>query len=189
MQITRQQYIIYSQLCLFVSMLMCIAIKPKGLAANGGISYYGTFLETAVPYTIGILGGAYFGYRLAKTLHKASLKYVRLALIVISILSIGIVLTPYSINAVLDWTHTILGSIIFILELVISGWVIKSFEYDSTILVLGLLEFICGVLAAIYTRPPHGFLIQSQLLFQLFFGIILYRSFNGTKLVAEKQFA
>ena len=189
MRITRQQYVIYSQLCLFVSMLVCIVIKPRGLAANAGISYYGTFLKTVVPYTAGILGGAYFSYQLTKTLHKASLKYVRKALIAISILSIGIVLTPYSITVVLDWTHTILGTFIFVIELVISGWIIKSFEYDPSMLTLWLLEFICGVLAAIYTRPPHGFLIQSQLLFQLFFGIILYRSFNDAKQIAEKQFA
>jgi hypothetical protein len=189
MQNTRQRYIIYSQLCLYVSMLVCIVIKPRGLAANAGISYYGTFLKTVVPYTAGILGGAYFSYRLAKTLPKASFKYVRKAFIAISILSIGIVLTPYSINAALDWTHTISGSIIFVLELAISGWVIKSFEYDSKMLTLWLLEFCCGVLAAIYTRPPHGFLIQSQLLFQLFFGIILYLSFNDVRQVTEKQFA
>lgn len=189
MQEARQKYVVYSQLCLFIGMLFCIIIKPKGLAANAGISYYGTFLKTVIPYTVGILGSAFFSYRLAKTLHGASLTLIRKILIIISILSIGIVLTPYTINAILDWTHTILGSIIFILQLTLSGWIIKSVDFNSSMLVLWLLEIGCGILAAIYIRPPHGFLIQSQLLFQLIFGIILYRSFNKDKQIAKEQFA
>jgi hypothetical protein len=186
---TRQRYVVCSQLCLFVGMLFCIVIKPKGLAANAGISYYGTFLRTVVPYTAGILGSALFSYRLAKSLHGSSFAFTRKVLIVIAILSIGIVLTPYSINVILDWTHTILGSIIFVLQLILSGWIIKNFDFNSSMLVLWLLEIGCGILAAIYIRPAHGFLIQSQLLFQLLFGIILFRSFNRDKQLAEEQYA
>jgi hypothetical protein len=189
MQETRQRYVVYSQLCLFIGMLFCIVIKPKGLAANSGISYYGTFLKTVVPYTAGILGSAYFSYRLARTLRSSSLALAQSILVVISILSIGIVLTPYSINAILNWAHTILGSIIFVLQLVLSGWIIKNLNFNSSMLILWLLEIGCGILAAIYIRPPHGFLIQSQLLFQLLFAIILFRSFNRDKQVAKEQYA
>ncbi len=187
MKTTRQRYIVYSQLCFFMGMLFCIFIKPKGLAANAGISYYGTFIKTVLPYATGILGSAYFTFRIAKSLYKSSYTFVRNALFVISIFSIGIVITPYSVNSFLNWTHTILGSVIFILQLLLSGWLIKTIRGNSNMLILWVLELTCGVIAAIYILPPHGFLIQSQLLFQLLFGIIMYRSFNSNKLVSVKQ--
>jgi hypothetical protein len=187
MRVSRQRYIVYSQLSLFLGLLICIFIKPKGLGANAGISYYGTFLRTVLPYTVGILGGSYYCYRFAQSLLDRSLAFVRNSMITISIMSIGIVLTPYSINSTLDWMHTTFGTIIFILELIISAWVIIKLKFNSNMLMLWIIELICGIAAAIYTLPPQGFLIQSQILFQLTFGIILYLSFDEHKKVFSKQ--
>jgi hypothetical protein len=187
MRISRQRYIVYSQLSLLLGLLVCIFIKPKGLSANAGISYYGTFLRTVFPYTVGILGGSYYCYRFTQTLHNKSLAFLRNSMIAISILSIGIVITPYSINSILDWAHTTFGTIIFVLELILSAWIIIKTKFNSNMLMLWIIELICGIAAAIYTLPHQGFLIQSQILFQLTFGIILYLSFNEHKKVFSKQ--
>jgi hypothetical protein len=37
---------------------VCVELKPDGLAANDGISYYGTLPETVAPYAVAILGSA-----------------------------------------------------------------------------------------------------------------------------------
>ena len=108
-------------------------------------------------------------------------------MIAISILSIGIVITPYSINSALDWAHTTFGTIIFVLELILGAWIIIKLKFNSNMLMLWFIELICGIAAAIYTLPPQGFLIQSQILFQLTFGIILYISFDEHKEVFSKQ--
>lgn len=189
MRINRQRYIIYSQLSLFLGLLVCIFIKPEGLAANTGISYYGTFLKTVLPYTAGILGGSYYSYRFAQSIHGQSLALVRNSMIAISILSIGIVITPYSINSFLDWAHTTFGTFIFVLELIISAWITVKAKFSSSMVTLWLIELICGIAAAIYTPPPHGFLIQSQILFQIVFGVFLYLSFDEHRDALSKQIA
>ena len=52
------RYIIYGQSCFVAGLIVCLALKPHGLTANEGLSYYGVYRETILPYTLMLLGPA-----------------------------------------------------------------------------------------------------------------------------------
>lgn len=86
------------------------------------------------------------------------------------------VLTPYSVNVVFDWAHTILGAAVFILQLVLGAHLLDWTGGDAWIAGFLLTQLASGVFCAIFVLPKHGFLIQGQLAFQLAFGALLIRT-------------
>ena len=52
----------------FVLFLLCIAIRPAGLAAHDGLSYFGSFKTTIIPYSTAFFLTAYFYWKAARKL-------------------------------------------------------------------------------------------------------------------------
>lgn len=171
MNILRQ--IMWGQGILYAGLLVCIILEPQGLGANDGISYYGIHLRTVVPYLLGLLGAAYFCWQAGSRMEQPQLRPVQISLLFFSLLIAGIVVTPYSVDRWFDYMHTALGSALFSLQLVLSGWLIWQLKYSWWSVLLGLTELAGGILSAIYLKPTHGFLLQAQILFQLAFGALL----------------
>ena len=67
----------------------------------------------------------------------------------------------------------IAGSVLFVLQLLLSGWLVVRVNYNIWAILLALLELAGGVASAAYLKYTHGLLIQSQILFQLAFGVLL----------------
>jgi cytochrome bd-type quinol oxidase subunit 2 len=86
--------------------MIAILLKPQGLAANDGISYYGVYARTVGPMAAGLLGSAFFSWQAAEQLHDQHFKLAELSLIIFALLTIIIVITPYSVSNFLDWLHT-----------------------------------------------------------------------------------
>ncbi len=170
------RYIVYSQGCFYLGLLICTILKPKGLTINQGISYYGVFWLTIVPYCFGLLGGAYFCWRYALQLKKPDLWLVRYTFVAMSLLIIGVALTPDTLGRFIDDLHVTCGSILFVLQLLFSGWLIVQLQYDFRAIALSLLELMAGVMSFIYLAPKHGYLLESQVVFQLSFGILILYS-------------
>lgn len=168
--------IVLGQVCLYAGLVVAILLKPQGLAANAGISYYGIYARTAGPMAVGLLGSAFFSWLAAGQIHESELRPVKLGLIVFALLTIAIVVTPYSVSNFLDWLHTGTGSALFSLQLILSGWLVAKLRYNFWALLLTGVELAAGIACAIYLRPTHGFLIQFQILFQLAFGTLLVYS-------------
>lgn len=167
MQPIRQ--LMYALACLMLGIVVCVLLKPHGLLANSGISYYGTFRITLASYAIALLGSAWFTYRAGHLLLVSSLAVQRLACYSFSVLIVGIFLTPYSLNSVFDWTHTILGSILFAGQLLLTGWLTVQSKYRPSLTCFWILELLAGIMCAIYVRLPQGYLIEFQVLFQVMF--------------------
>jgi hypothetical protein len=167
-----------AQACLFGGLLMCVVLKPHGLIANDGISYYGTFRRTVVPYAIALIGSGLFTWRALYWAAPAwpAPPYVRGMASGLAAMSAGVVLTPYSVNLMFDWVHTLLGAAVFVLQLVLGARLLGWTGGDSWAACLLLAQFASGVLSAIFVLPKHGFLIQGQLAFQLAFAALLIRS-------------
>ncbi|MFA5004426.1 MAG: hypothetical protein WC498_04090 [Candidatus Saccharimonadales bacterium] len=161
--------ILWGQLCLLVGLALCAIIRPEGLTTNNGISYYGIFHQTVVPYMLGLLGAAYFCSRAADKLPSP----LNTALRISALLIVGIVVTPYAVASWVDYLHTAFGSALFSLQLVLSGWVVWKLKLPWWGIVLFAIEFGAGVLSASYLNPTSGFLIQSQAIFQFAFGTLL----------------
>ncbi|GLY77500.1 hypothetical protein [Actinoallomurus iriomotensis] len=170
--------LILGQAVLYVGLLMCVALKPDGLGANDGISYYGIFRQTVVPYAIAILGPGYFiwtALRSAAPFAPAPV-YVRRMANWLAVFSVLVVLTPYSANLVFDWVHTLAGTFLFVLQLVLGLRLLGWSGGDGWTAGLLLAQFVSGVFCAVYVLPKHGFLLQGQVAFQVAFGALLVRT-------------
>ena len=181
-------YFFYGQIWLYFWLVIAILVRPSGLVANSGVSYYGIYLGTVVPYSIALLGAAFATWRSASELAEPN--WVTRGLKLMSICLVGIVLTPYSFGVIFDRTHTSLGALLFIVQLVVSGRI--AFQLDGRVanIVLWLVELGAGIVSALYVFPSHGYLIESQIVFQVAFAAILLssrplilrpRSFSGER--------
>jgi hypothetical protein len=167
--------ILLGQLCLYVGLVICVILKPDGLSVNDGTSYFGIYRETLLPYAFGLLGAAYFATR-ARTQLPPNATPLQQALKVYALLIVGIVATPYAVGKWVDYLHIAFGSALFSLQLLLSCWLIWQLHYMWWSVALTLIELASGIAALRYLRPAHGLLIQSQVIFQLAFGVLLVLS-------------
>ncbi|HEV2412364.1 MAG TPA: hypothetical protein VGS28_01000 [Candidatus Saccharimonadales bacterium] len=174
-------YFILAQLCFYIGLAICIAVRPRSLAANSGISYFGIYASTFAPYAVALLGSSVLSLIAVSQRSVCAPKILRATFIIFLLLTLGIIATPYTFSSLFDWAHTILGSILFSLQLVLIAWL--TLRQLRTPQAFGLLLFVfaSGVAAAIYVRPAHGFLIQSQILFQIGFGLFMIYSLRSLK--------
>jgi hypothetical protein len=165
------------QLCLFGGLTICIIMRPAGLHTNNGISYYGVFTDTFPYYSVALLGSAAFSLLTAHFITDLSLKPLKQSLIAIALLLTIITFTPYFISTLLDWIHTIAGIIMFIVQVVLSFWLVARLHWSVEAVTLLVLESVTGILSAMYVVPIHGFLLQAQISFQLAFAALLLYAF------------
>ena len=164
--------VLIGQLVFYAGLAVCVLLKPTGLAANDGISYYGIYRETFFPYAIGLLGAAYFTVRAVSQLDPAE-KVLRTALKTYAPLVAGIVITPYAADWVTNYLHTACGSALFFLQLLLGGWLTWRSHYAWWSVTLTLTMIVAGIASAVYLTSAHGFLLQTQFIFQIAFGTLL----------------
>lgn len=170
--------LVLAQSCLLGGLLLCVALRPDGLGANSGISYYGVHRQTVTPYAVAIIGSALLMRRALRWVGPASPRpgYFRVVANWLAAMSAGVVLTPYSLNTLFDWLHTALGAAVFALQLVLAWQLLGWTSGDGWMAFFLAAQFISGVVAAIFVLPDHGFLIQAQVAFQLAFAALLIRT-------------
>lgn len=166
------KYLNYTLICMISGLSLCVIIKPHGLAANEGISYYGTFRSTIAPYALSLLGSAWFISRLHSSL-DGELKWLQTAFLIFPLLIIGTFLTPYTFGRLFSTTHVIFGSILFASQLLLSLYLSFKLRHKLLAACLWLAELTSGIMCAIYLNPKKGYLIEFQVLFQLCFMAIL----------------
>ncbi len=169
--------ILYGLVTGLLLLALCIAIRPAGLAANDGISYFGGYINTAIPYSLAFLAIACSYWGATNKLHSKMLhrKFIIISLRFMAILLVGLVVTPHQI---VNPIHTAIGSILFFYQLVLSIWLIAKVYFTWQTLVLVLIEFLSGVAAFYYLPLSHGLLLQAQIVFQLAFGVLLIIVFS-----------
>lgn len=170
----------YALLAAGAMLLACIFIRPAGLAANDGLSYFGGFLNTVVPYSFSFLLYAYFLWRVASLLALSFLGrygwFVALVLRTMAVFLAGLVLTPHTlVNSI----HTAFGSALFSLQLLLSLYLL-AVRRDWLNAVIFIAELTSGLTALYYLPRPVGLLLQSQVIFQLAFGLLLRRAALAT---------
>ena len=164
--------VVEAEFILVLGILIDIFIKPSALSANSGISYFGTYLDTLPAYAIAISTSSYLITRFALFnihSHKA-LQNMIVSLLPFSLL---LIIFPYNVNRYYSDIHQLFGILIFVFQLLISLIILIKFKQKSWNFLLFSLEFISGLTAAYYLSPKTGFLIQSQIVYQIAFGIML----------------
>lgn len=165
------------QAFLFGGLVVCAVVDPGGLTANHGISYYGVQLDTVPILAVGLLGAAWFTRRGLRRLadQTPAAEFVRHSGTAIALLLAGIVVTPYTVATAVDWTHRGLGAALFILQLVL-GIRLVAWTRDTVAGAYWAIQLLGGVISAYYVLRVNGYLLESQLLFQLGFGALALRT-------------
>lgn len=166
------RYLLTGFLLAAVGIVVCIIVQPAGLAANNGISYYGGRLATIVPYVLALGVYSLTYHKIAKRLPgRAPYPPLAGAFKLWSVLLVAVMLTPYDLSGFMYDLHTTFGCMLFFSQLVVSGWVAFSLVGDKLSRGLWTIQFLSGVVAAIYVLPAEGFELQAQVAFQLAFSL------------------
>ncbi|GAA0391901.1 hypothetical protein GCM10009530_48980 [Microbispora corallina] len=169
--------VVRGEACLFGGIALCVVLRPEGLAANNGMSYYGVHWLTVTPYVGALVGAALFirrGLRGVAAATPAPEHVRRMADVFVALL-IGIVLTPYTLGGAVDWAHRGLGAALFALQLVLGTRLVAWAHGDVLGVAFLLVQLGGGILAAVFVLQPDGLLIHGEATFQLGFGLLLVR--------------
>lgn len=170
------RYVWWGQLCFYVGLIACVILKPQGLTANSGISYYGNYVETILPYIVALLGAAYFTIKTAEQFTDPALATIKHFLTVIGLLVLGIMVTPDSLGPFMDGLHKACGISLFVLELLLSLFLVVKLRPKLWLVVFVGIQLAGGIASLIWLAPAHGYLFESQVVFQLGFGALLVYS-------------
>lgn len=153
---------------------LCVIIRPDSLSVNYGLSYFGIFSSTIVPYAAAFLIYALFLWKASEVRFEDSRrgKILTWVMRVMSIQVIGLLLTPY--NRLYN-VHVFFGASLFSLQLLLSLALLKWLVYNWINTSLVIAEFLSGLASLYYLPLSHGLLLQTQVVFQLVFGFLLIR--------------
>ena len=175
-------HILLAVIILLAGLIIDIVIRPDSLSNNSGISYFGIFFNTLPVYVISLGTSSYIlaRYALRQIKQYKLVKYLLIALFPFNVL---LICFPYNVNRFYGDIHQTFGVLIFVSELLISFYVSEKFNKRTINHWLLSIEFISGLFSAYYLSPTNGFLLQSQIVYQVAFGLILY--FNQKELTKK----
>lgn len=160
------------------AILICIIVRPDGLLANRGLSYYGGFLNTGFLSLFAYFWVALFFFQAAQILDREGnrhLRYLSICLRIMGVLIVCIGVTPHNI---LDEIHKIFGSALFILQLGVTFVFLSQKQSQWYRLTLVFIELASGIASAYYVPLEKGFLIEMQFIFQIAFGLLLINTLH-----------
>ena len=166
-----KKYLALAAASFFGFSLVCILLKPQSLALNDGLSYFGNYKTTILPYTCMLLVTAYLLFQVLIRLPDGKLfpAWLKNGFLTIIILLVGLLLTPSNAGFVADHVHQLFGAAIFIIELVASAFWWMYNRNDNVLLLLLVILLMSGIASAIYVPTAKGFLLQTQLIYQAAF--------------------
>lgn len=122
------------QICFGLFIAVCVALHPGFVLKwnEGGMSDYGSHIETALPYSMALLGLAEFSRRGA-ALYRANDRTTRRLRRVLSLYSAIVVVMlastyVYSLNYTLRDVHFGLGTVLILFEVLSSVWMFSLFR-------------------------------------------------------------
>lgn len=129
---------------LFVlTVIICVCIKPNDIFTHDGLSFYGNYAKTLIPYGVGLAATAYFIVRAGHDIGQdKQLLPLRYGLEVLAIGLLGIIATPsFSPSTTIDDMHVTFGFIIFLTQALFSlryiikspgDWLLVSLQFAAT---------------------------------------------------------
>lgn len=163
-----------------ILLLLCVVLDPNSLSANNGFSYFGAKAVTVIPYSLAFLGYAFFLWLASnqtKPSHQSA-KVLKVVLIIMALLMVGLTITPHTILANL---HKIFGSTLFVVQLLTSFYLVVKNGKNYLIYFFILIMLTSGLFSWYYLPLNEGYMIQSQLIFQIAFAGILITYLKNIK--------
>lgn len=109
------RYILYGQLSFLTAFIFCLLLNHDEVLSHNGFSFYGNFVETIVPYAIGLGLCAWFLGKAADEIPQPGRQagLLRLVLRVTAISLLGLMLTPSFASKPSAFMHVFFGSIMY----------------------------------------------------------------------------
>lgn len=179
------RYLLVGLVAFFTLLAVCILIRPIGLVVNSGISYYGNYNETLLPFTLAFLTNSFLLWRASLfvgTTTKMDL-YFKFVLKITSVLMIGILLTPYDVFNLsgLNLAHRTMGTAMFSIQMIMAVAIVISNYRDKINILLISISLIGGYAAFVYLLQPNGYMIEAQIVFQISVWLIFIRYLSKRK--------
>lgn len=166
-----RRILLVTQLAFFATLIACWIIAGGSKASTDGISYYGVYLPTLPIITTGYLLAGFGLWRTSTYFQKLEQPGVVVyGLRFIAVGVIGLLLTPYNANGLLNVLHTILGVSGALTQVIMAIVLLRPLHSWR-----GWLAFavqIGGGLVAFAALPDwkFGYLLQGETIFQIGFG-------------------
>jgi hypothetical protein len=122
------------QICFGLFIAVCVALHPGFVLKwdEGGMSDYGSHLETALPYTLALLGLAEFSRRAASSYRGSDRTKRRLRRVLYTYSAIVLIMLVstyfYTLNFALRDFHFGFGTILILFEVTSSVWMFSLFR-------------------------------------------------------------
>ena len=155
-----------------VLFIICVILRPESLGHNDGLSYFGAVWWTLVPYTIAFLVYSACCFIAARKIHSnsSSAKAIKIILFIMSFALVGLTLTPHT---VIGGLHKVFGSSLFASQLILSLYLLYKNGMNYKIFILVIIMLVSGIFSAAFLSSTAGFMIQSQIVYQLAFVVLL----------------
>ncbi len=172
---TPRHQLVASEIVLLATVLVCTIMIWNDNVNIYGISYFGVTTPTLPVVAIGFVVGSLILITASKKLPDfAPYRLVKFTLRVVSVGIVLLLLTPYTVDTFFNWTHMILGGVIFAIEMY-TGAVICFRHLPDRVSRIALgIQFLGGLLA-MFSLPDHmlNFMLEGEVIFQLGFMVSL----------------
>jgi hypothetical protein len=150
--------------------LVCIVRAPKPLDTTDGLSWFGVTGATVVEYGLTLLVTAALLVRAAGPLTAVpDLRPLRLGLLACAALTPVMLATPYTVSTVLNWTHMIVGAVLFVLQILVATWLWWARARTPTVFALLAAQIVGGFISFTSLIDLDDAMLYGQPLFQVAF--------------------
>jgi hypothetical protein len=164
---------------LVATVMLLLLIDPQALTSRSGISYYGNFLDTLLPYAVGLGLTGFFLVRAANSLphrgHKPNM--IRLALRVSALSLAGIVVTPSLASNFTGFWHGAFAGLLFFTQATVT-WKLAAELWrnliDRTLIVLHIVS-VAAIVLSFRWFSLFDVMIPAQVTAATAFGILCMR--------------
>lgn len=173
-----KKYLLYSQLSLAVSLLICSLIKPGVIVHEGGVSNFGNYLSTFVLYTIGFVLNIIFIYLAGRSVIRLGDRYLGWALYFIGFITFLVLIStfPRHFSFTYSYIHDYLGIALFSYEFVFSVYMLIIKHTHHTIALM-FVEMVGLFICLLSILKVADFLYIGQLVAFIGFALLLLLSF------------
>jgi hypothetical protein len=171
-----KNYLLFSQVSLFVCLLVCSIILPSVVVHEGGVSNFGNHISTVGLYTLGFMLNIVFIYLAAGLILKQSnkLRYTARGLQFLCFLTFLVFLStfPRHYSFTFSYIHDYIGIALFVYELFISIYLVKmqrTYQAFSWI----ALEAVGSMIGLLSILKVIHWLYVGQVVGSLGFGLLV----------------
>jgi hypothetical protein len=171
------------QICFGLFIAVCVALHPGFVLKwnEGGMSDYGSHLETALPYTLALLGLAEFSRRAASLYRQNDPVTRRLRRVLYAYSAIVLVMLGstyvYTLNLLLRDFHFGFGTVLILFEVASSVWMFQLFRrfvWDGIFLGMQIVGSVLSLVTIV--GALHVLFFAEMLTGAGFAGLIIHTS-------------